>query len=167
MTDFRNMTLNQLLNHQHNSDSWYWLGMAYMEIFDAGNAINWLEKAMNNEGHEWADKATQELAYAYIAEGHPYTNRDKALDVLKRVRQYLIPQLLAGLLLYHGTETRRDPQKGKQLVEKALQGLEEKDSLHVLSAYELNEIAAMYESEGEHRKAEEYTQKVNEYLANM
>lgn len=158
MSDYRNLSLNQLLSNKNDSASWYWLGMAHMENMDIDGAIEWLTKCSNDAGNEWQNKATQELAMCYMADGHPKSNRDEALRIFEKISQYLIPQFYIGLLYYFGTETKKDVKKGREYIEKALKVLKEKGGLSHLGSYDFLRVAHMYQDEGEIEKAKEYLQ---------
>lgn len=159
MADYKNLSLQELLNYKDDPDSWYWLGMAYMENYDSNNVIKWLEKAMNNSGNEKQEKATQELAFLYLAEGHPKSDRDKALRLFEKVSSYAIPQIHIGLLYYHGTQTQHDPKKGKEFVEKGLSLLKQKGGLDYLNSYDLYHISTLYHGENDYKREKEYLQK--------
>lgn len=158
MADYKNLSLEQLLNHKSDSASWYWIGMAYMEKFDPANAELWLKNTMNDSGNKWQEKATRELAFLYAADGQ----KDKALQLFEKVQNYAIPKIHIGLLYYHGTETQHDPLKGKDFVEEGINELEQKDGMDYLTSYDLYQISTMYHGEEEYEKEKEYLLKTIE-----
>ena len=158
MADYKNLSLNQLLNYKSDNAAWYGLGMAYMEAYDVENAIFWLDKTMNDAGNEWQTKATFELAQVYMADGHPKSSKDEALRLLMKVSSYGISQVNIGFLLYFGTETQIDTKKGRSYIEGGIKLLKERDGMNSLGSYDLLRVAWMYQDEGEKGKAREYLQ---------
>ena len=159
MEEYGNFSLEELLRHEDDRTAWYWIGMAYWERADFINAAKWLERTMNDVGNEWADKATFNLGIAHLGL-LPNASRDKALSLFEKISGGVMSKLYAGFLYYEGTETKRDLDRGRKLIEEAISQLIDKcgdDSY--LAPDEYFKIARMYANEGNHKKAIEYLTK--------
>ncbi|MDR2547040.1 MAG: hypothetical protein LBC96_05940 [Lachnospiraceae bacterium] len=157
MADYSNLSLQQLLNHKNDSESWYWLGMAYMGNNDPINAIVWLEKAVGVMEGVWKDKATQELAIVYMADGHAKTNKAKALELFKKYPERPTCNFYAGLILFYDYNEKKE---GRRLVELAID-LYRKHNAD-LDPFTLSRISNMYRDDLEFGKAKVYLQRAVE-----
>ena len=63
MVDYQNLSLEELLEHEQDSASWYWIGMSYFKRSDLTNAVLWLKKAMNDPDNVWMEKAALNVRY--------------------------------------------------------------------------------------------------------
>ena len=148
MVEYDNLSLEELLKHVHDRAAWYWIGMAYWERRDFGNAALWLEKTMNDSGNEWAGKATLNLGLLHKSGGHPHASQDEALRLFEKIQNGTMSKLYAGFLYFNGTETKKDITKGKELIETAIEKLiKENGNDDYLSQSECYDIAWMYYKE--------------------
>ncbi|MCL2718931.1 MAG: hypothetical protein FWE14_09165 [Lachnospiraceae bacterium] len=154
MPDYSNYSLNELITLQHDNAAWYWLGMAYWENGDNQNAAIWLNKTMNDSVNEWSGKATLNLGLLNLGNG----KRDEDLRLFESIPKGIMSRLYAGFLYYEGTETQKNPAKGKKLIEEAIKQLIKDDGDdEYLSQHECFRIAQMYSQEKIHtKKAIEY-----------
>lgn len=159
MQNYEELTLSQLMNYKDAPASWYWIGIAHMGDMDMDSVIEWLTKAVNDEGNEQRNRAILDLArYCYMAEGHPNTNRDEALRLLEKISRAPIARLFMGFLYYFGTETQKDTQKGRELVGEAINFFREKNAIKNLGVVDLYEVALLYRSEGDVNLEKEFLQ---------
>ena len=150
MTEYKNLSLEELLKHARDNAAWYWIGMSYWERSDIVNAAVWFEKAMNDPGNKWEGKSRLLMGVAHANNGIPNSSRDKALDLfeqnLTQNPNSVMSRLNAGFLYCKGTETRRDLDKGKALIEQSIEQLIKEDgNLDFLKQIELYDIAIMFE----------------------
>jgi tetratricopeptide (TPR) repeat protein len=163
MEDYKKLSLDELLKLENDPNAWYWIGMAYWKEGDFNNAAVWLEKTMNDLGNEWANKARFNLALSHKSGLHSQANKDEALRLFEKNLSGSMSNLHAGFLYYDGTETKCDPIKGKELIEKAIELLIEEDGDdEYLAPDECFNIAIMYAQEGNRTKAIEYFKKAHD-----
>jgi len=171
--DYRNLSLEELLNYTSDHESWYFIGMAYWKQRDFENAIEWLEKAKNDTGNKWAGNATFNLAQFYTM-GAMANKKDnpgeyehlieKALslydEMLIKKPKSSMAAIHAGLLYYR---EKKDYAKGKNLIEDGIAFLEEEDGDDsYLKPDECFKIGVMYVREGYYKEAIEYLTKTKE-----
>ena len=148
MAEYKNFSLEELLKHTHDHASWYWLGMAYWGRRDFRNAAAWLEKTMNDTGNEWAGKARLNLALLHKGGLHPHASKDEALRLFEKNMSGPMSNLNAGFLYCEGTETKQNSEKGKELIEKAIELLIQEDGNdNYLSQKECYDIGWVYYKE--------------------
>lgn len=159
MAEYKNLSLEELLKHAHDSAAWYWIGMAYWEQYDFINAAKWLEKTMNADGNKWAGKATLNLGLLHVGECIPNASKDEALRLFEKNPDGAMSKLNAGFLYYNGTETKHDPVKGRELIETAVnQLITDKGNDSYLKQSECYDIGWMYYKE-KNSKAHEWFDK--------
>jgi len=145
MKEYKNLSLEELLKHTHDHASWYWLGIAYIARRDFNNAAVWYEKTMDDPGNEWAGKARFNLAQLHMGGLHPRASKDEALRLFEKNLNGSMSNLYAGLLYFNGTETKQDSEKGKMLIEKAIELLIKEDGNdNYLSFSECYDIGWVY-----------------------
>jgi len=127
MNEYENFPLEDLLKHTYDNAAWYWLGMAYWGRNDFANAVMWLEKTMNDTDNEWSGKARFNLALLHKGGLHPRSSKDEALRLFERNLNGSMSNLYAGFLYFEGTETKHDPEKGKAMIERAIELLIKED----------------------------------------
>jgi len=156
MENYKDLNLQQLLSHQNDSASWYWIGMAYWEGGDLENGANWLKKTMLDTGNEWAGKATLNLGLINESMG----NKDEALRLFESITNGVLSRMNAGFLYCDGTETKRDPAKGLRLIEEALAQLiiDDGDDEY-LSQHECFRVGQAFYMNNVTEKAKEYFNK--------
>jgi len=148
MAEYKKNSLEELLELTHDREAWYWLGMAYWERHDYGNAAVWLEKTMNDTGNEWAGKARFNLALLHKCGLHPNASKDEALRLFEINLSGSMSNLYAGFLYFEGTETMQNIAKGKEMVEKAIALLIKEDGNdNYLSQSECYDIGWIYYKE--------------------
>ena len=145
MAENSKLSLEQLLAYKDDRAAWYWIGMGYWQRNDFEQAAVWLEKTMNDSGNEWAGKSAYNLGLAHLGKYIPNASKDEALRLFESAPGAL-PMLEAGFLYCQGTETMRDSEKGKELVERAIESFIKSDgNLDYLKPNEFYAIAVMYE----------------------
>ncbi|MDR2234128.1 MAG: hypothetical protein LBE56_13530 [Tannerella sp.] len=149
MIEFDKLSLEQLLMHKNDHASCYWTGMAYLERYDYGNDIEWLEKAVNDPGNERAGKARANLALLHYGGGFPQASKDEALRLFeKNLNGSMSTKLYAGFLYLKGTGTKQNNAKGKELIEAVIEQLVKGDGNdNYLSQSECWKIGWMYYKE--------------------
>jgi TPR repeat protein len=155
----RNLSLEELLrNYSGNNGAWYWIGMAYMERGDYSNAAEWLEKTKNDSGdHGWQATAAFNLGIIY----RNYLKRKQdALRIFETLPGSALANLNAGAMYSKGEGVDRNPDKGVQLVDKAITGIiNTRGNDDYFAANECFEIAEVYRDNGLASKAVEYFKK--------
>jgi len=165
--DYRNLSLEELLNYTSDHESWYFIGMAYWKKNDLEKAADWLEKTMNDPGNDWAGTATFNLAqlHTMAAVAMKKINIDEAnllIDEALRLYEKMLMKkpkssmaaIHAGLLYY---SEKNNFSKGKKLVEDGIEFLIEEDGNdNYLRPDECFKIARMYDGEGNSLKTIEY-----------
>ncbi len=156
MPNYKTLSLGELQRLvPQDHEAYYWLGMAYWEQGDYRNAIEWLERTMNDPGNEWATKAKNNVALAHEGGQHPNADKDEAIRLYEQLDGYAMPKLHLGFLYFKGTPRHHDPEKGKRLVKEAIEQLKKQNngSDEYLSQFECFTIGMMLTSVEYYKKA--------------
>jgi len=171
--DYRNLSLEELLNYTYDRESWYFIGMAYWKQHDFAKAIEWLEKTRTDTGNKWAGNATFNLAQFYTmgAMANKKDNPDeynhsieKALslydEMLSKKPKSSMATIHAGLLYYR---EKKEYAKGKKMIVDGIAFLKEEDGDDsYLKPDECFKIGVMFVREENSKEAIEYLTKTRD-----